>query len=160
MKKYIESLDEFIDVQKDIELSEMADILHTERFGKLIGIPMNIWLDDDKFYLKSGHGKRTKFQRDTNPRMADIGNLASISTVDYKIYKGRKEIDIADIPKDKDFKVQKKDIEKVIAFMKKYPTAIDLLMYKEIDYDTFEDYVPIHKNSSYVKNNCDIFVKI
>jgi len=144
MKQRIKSLSEYEIEQRDNNLSEFAKIKYDEGFGKLIGLPMNIWLDEDRMYVSGGHGKRSKFQKDRKKSMANISDLISISLSDYKVYKGSgkgKEIDL-DKKLPKDFDVSKEDITKVIEFMQKYKLAIELLADKEINFDPqFKDII-------------------
>jgi len=139
MKQRIGTFEDFINEQE--LLLEMPNVYYWDELGEKLKISTNIWLDDKKLYMSSGHGKRIKAQKDKHLQMPKNKNkLISISTSDYRIYKGSDEIDINKLPKD--FEVDKDDIQKVIAFMKKYKIAIDLLMDKEINFkDDFKDIV-------------------
>jgi len=44
---------------------------------RLTGLPVNIWIDENKFYLKGKHSKRVKFQLDNSEKF-NIDNTASI----------------------------------------------------------------------------------
>ena len=92
--------------------------------GYKIGLPMNLWIDEGKEYIRGRHSKRIKFQMDYAQAMHEW-NLASM-TLDGNV--------VQDTLSDESI-LTAKDIKAVSNFVKNNSYALDKLA----DYEIFDD---------------------
>ena len=92
------------------------------------GLPVNIWLDTDKLYLKGGHGKRIKFQNDYGNR-TNWTNFLSMT-----ISKDDPQVPEKEIPK---IKISAKDIDALKTFIKNNYSLLDKLADEKVTWKMF-----------------------
>jgi hypothetical protein len=73
------------------------------------GLPVNLWLDDSKWYTKAGHWKRIKFQGDHGNNV-NTGNLYSMTISENPVI----------MPPDAEIKIKlsSREIEKIKQFVR------------------------------------------
>jgi hypothetical protein len=105
------------------ELEEMAGLRKSE-----VGLPVNIWVDDSKAYIRGRHAKRIKFQGD-HGNSINPSNLFSmiISKDDPQI--PPKQLSLLRLPA--------KDIEMIKTFVKNNADLLSMLADAKISFMAF-----------------------
>ena len=93
--------------------------------AKKSGLPVDLYIDDSKSYIRGGHAKRIKFQANSD----DSGTESfSSMTFDGKV-----------VPENfpKKHSIKSKEIEKISIFVKNNVFALEKIADKEIDFQDF-----------------------
>lgn len=92
------------------------------------GLPVNLWLDENKYYIRGGHSKRIKFQMDygNNINEEHMASMTLDGEVIWSTYSKTSEL-------------KSKDIKKVSNFVKNNQYALSHLADNEIGtFDFFQ----------------------
>jgi hypothetical protein len=105
------------------ELEEMAGLRKSDA-----GLPVNIWVDDSRAYVRGRHAKRIKFQ-------GDYGNDINPSNLfSMIISKDDPQIPAKQLPR---LRLPAKDVEIIKAFVKSNADLLDKLADAKISFMTF-----------------------
>ena len=96
--------------------------------GFKVGLPTNLWIDEGKEYVRCGHSKRLKFQKDYAKKIHDW-NFASM-TLDGKI--------VEETYNGEESELTTKDLRKVSNFTKNNAYALSKVADFEITDNEFE----------------------